>query len=127
MNGSVLVVDDDPDLLASLEFVLVDAGYTVATATDGPAALAVVENRPPDLILLDAVLPRRDGYDVCQTLRADPDPTVRGLPVLMLSGRARREEREKGLALGANDYLTKPFAVDDLLHRVARLTNGRKA
>ncbi len=124
MPASVLVVDDDPDLLASLDFVLSDAGYAVSTAADGAAALRAVGLAPPDLMLLDVMVSRRDGYDVCQTLRAHPDPTVRRLPVLMLSARARREEREKGLALGADDYLAKPFKVDDLLQRVARLAGG---
>lgn len=116
MTASVLVADDDPNILLSLEFLLKQAGYAVRVAADGEAVLSAVREAVPDLLLLDVMMPRRNGYDVCQTIRADHD--LDGLRILMLTAKGRDVERDKGIALGADDYITKPFSTRDMLARV---------
>ncbi len=119
MNASVLVAEDDPNILLSLEFLLKQAGYAVRVAKDGEAALDAVRAGAPDLLLLDVMMPKRNGYDVCQTIRADP--ALKDLRILMLTAKGRDVERDKGLALGADDYITKPFATREVLDRVRHM------
>jgi len=116
VKRSVLVVDDEPNMVLTLEFLMKKAGYEVRVARDGPAALAEVAANPPDLILLDVMMPGRDGYDVCQVIRANP--AWKDVVIIMLTARGREIEREKGLALGADDYITKPFSTRALVERV---------
>ncbi len=116
MAHSVLVVDDEPHILHSLEFLMKRENYDVRVASDGEAALEAIGERCPDLILLDVMMPKRDGYSVCQTIRANPD--WKQLRIIMLTAKGRDIEREKGLALGADDYITKPFSTRDLLDLV---------
>jgi DNA-binding response OmpR family regulator len=123
MPASVLVVDDEPNIVLSLEFLMRQAGYDVRVARDGDAALAAIAERPPDLVLLDLMIPGRDGYEVCQAIRADA--RCARTRVVMLTARSREVEREKGLALGADDYVTKPFSTRDLVERVRQLLAGR--
>ena len=118
MAHSVLVVDDEPHILHSLEFLMKRENYDVRVASDGEAALLAIGERCPDLILLDVMMPKRDGYSVCQTIRANPD--WKQLRIIMLTAKGRDIEREKGLALGADDYITKPFSTRDLLELVRR-------
>jgi two-component system KDP operon response regulator KdpE len=115
-KASVLVVDDEPQILRALETTLRGAGYAVATAATGEAALTQAAMRPPDAVILDLVLPGKSGTDVCRELREWSQ-----VPVLVLS--AVGEEREKVAALdaGADDYVTKPFALDELLARLRAL------
>jgi DNA-binding response OmpR family regulator len=119
MPASILVVDDEPNIVLSLEFLMKQAGYRVRTAADGDAALAAIASEPPDLLLLDAMMPKRDGFDVCQTVRANPDWA--GMRILMLTAKGRDVERDKGLALGADAYVTKPFSTRDVVERVRQL------
>jgi len=116
MTHSVLVVDDEPHILHSLEFLMKREDYEVRVARDGEAALQAIDERCPDLILLDVMMPKRDGYSVCQTIRANP--AWKDLRIIMLTAKGRDIEREKGLALGADDYITKPFSTRDLLKLV---------
>ena len=116
MTHSVLVVDDEPHILHSLEFLMKREDYDVRVARDGEAALQAIDERCPDLILLDVMMPKRDGYSVCQTIRANP--AWKDLRIIMLTAKGRDIEREKGLALGADDYITKPFSTRDLLELV---------
>jgi DNA-binding response OmpR family regulator len=116
MPRSVLVVDDEPNIVLSLEFIMKQAGYRVRVARDGEEALGAVADAPPDLILLDVMMPKRDGYDVCQTIRANPD--WNGVRIIMLTAKGRDIEREKGMALGADDYITKPFSTREVIARV---------
>ena len=116
MTHSVLVVDDEPHILHSLEFLMKREDYDVRVARDGEAALKAIDERRPDLILLDVMMPKRDGYSVCQTIRANP--AWKDLRIIMLTAKGRDIEREKGLALGADDYITKPFSTRDLLKLV---------
>lgn len=116
MTRSVLVVDDESNIVLSLEFLMKQAGFDVRVARDGEAALSEVSKSPPDLILLDVMMPKRDGYDVCQTIRANPD--WKNVRIIMLTAKGRDIEREKGLAMGADDYITKPFSTREVVERV---------
>jgi two-component system response regulator MprA len=116
----ILVVDDDARIAASLRRALVYEGYEVAIAADGPAALASARTRPPDLVVLDVMLPGFDGMDVCRRLRREDD-----VPILMLTALDATADRVAGLDTGADDYLTKPFAYEELLARVRALLRRR--
>jgi DNA-binding response OmpR family regulator len=118
MTQSILVADDEPSILLSLQFLLQKAGYEVRLAHNGEEVIQAVEQSTPDLLLLDAMMPQRDGYDVCQTIRADPRWTK--LPIIMLTAKSRDVERQKGMALGATDYVTKPFSTRDLVATVRK-------
>ncbi|MBL8702012.1 MAG: response regulator [Alphaproteobacteria bacterium] len=122
MAASVLVVDDEPNIVLSLEFLMRQAGFDVRVARDGDAALAAISERAPDLVLLDLMIPGRDGYEVCQAIRADP--ACAATKIVMLTARSREIEREKGIALGADDYVTKPFSTRELVDRVRKLLDG---
>ena len=113
----VLIVDDEPNILLSLQFLMKKAGYAVRTATDGEQALAEIARERPDIVLLDVMMPKLDGFSVCQRIKAAPE--WREVRVIMLTARGRDVEREKGRTLGADDYITKPFATKDAMDRVA--------
>jgi len=115
------VVDDDARLAASLRRALAYEGYAVDLAADGPIALAAARDQPPDLVVLDVMLPGLDGIEVCRRLRAGSD-----LPILMLTARDAVSDRVAGLDAGADDYLVKPFAHDELLARVRALLRRRE-
>jgi DNA-binding response OmpR family regulator len=123
MAGKVLIVDDEPNIVLSLEFLMKQQGYETRVARDGDEALAEVGRFRPDLVLLDVMLPRRDGFEVCQRLRADG---WSGLKILMLTAKGRDVEIEKGLALGADGYVTKPFSTAELVARVADMLEGAR-
>jgi DNA-binding response OmpR family regulator len=118
MMKTVLIADDEPNIVISLEFLLHEAGYEVLVARDGQEALDLLHSRVPDLIVLDVMLPRVSGFDVCQRIRANPAWSA--MRVLMLSAKGREAEVSKGLELGADAYVTKPFAIRDLMDEVAR-------
>lgn len=112
----VLIVEDEPHIVLSLTFLLERAGYQTAVATDGDAALALARRLRPDVVLLDVMLPRRNGYEVCQAIKADPELST--MPVIMLSARGQEVEVLKGLALGASAYVTKPFGNAEILEAI---------
>lgn len=116
MPDTVLVVDDERSIVLSLEFILRKAGFDVRVAYDGEQALQAIEESVPDLVLLDVSMPKRDGYDVCQTVRANP--AWKSIRIVMLTAKGQEIEREKGLALGADDYITKPFSTREVIERV---------
>lgn len=116
---SVLVVDDEPNIMLSLQYLMKQAGYQVRLARDGEEALAAVAASPPDLVLLDINIPKRNGYEVCQAIRADD--RFKSVRILMLTAKGREVEIEKGLALGADGYETKPFSTRALAARVKAL------
>jgi two-component system response regulator MprA len=120
----ILVVDDDERLAASLRRSLEYAGYRVGVAHDGPRALTAAGREPPDLVVLDVLLPELDGYGVCRALRA---ASGGGPMVLMLTARDAVPDRVAGLDAGADDYLVKPFEHDELLARVRALLRRRPA
>ena len=119
MPPSVLVVDDEPNIVLSLEFLLKQVGYEVRVARDGEAALEAIAQAKPGLVLLDVMMPKRDGFDVCQTIRANPDWS--DIRIIMLTAKGREVEREKGLALGADEYVTKPFSTREVVEKVRQL------
>lgn len=116
MAGKILIVDDEPNIVLSLEFLMKQAGFEVRTVGDGQAALDAIEAEPPDLVLLDVMLPNKTGFEVCQAIRANPD--WQAVKVIMLTARGREIDREKGQALGADDYITKPFATREVVTKV---------
>jgi DNA-binding response OmpR family regulator len=124
MSQSVLIVDDEPNIVRSLEFLMTKAGYEVRVARDGEQALSEIAKAPPDLVLLDAMMPKRDGFDVCQTIRGNPDWT--GIRVIMLTAKGRDIEREKGLAMGADDYITKPFSTREVVAQVEKILGSKE-
>jgi two-component system phosphate regulon response regulator PhoB len=113
---TVLIVEDEEDILALLHFNLVKAGYDAICAACGEEALALVEERLPDLILLDLMLPGIDGLDICQKLKASEKSC--DIPIIMLTARGEERDVVQGLEMGADDYVTKPFSVKVLLARV---------
>jgi DNA-binding response OmpR family regulator len=117
--AKVLVVDDEPNIVLSLEFLMEQAGFEVVTAEDGEQALARVNEAHPDLLLLDISLPGISGFDVLERLRGEADTAQ--LPIIMLTAHGRDVEREKGMALGADDYITKPFSTQSLVEKVKAL------
>lgn len=116
MGKRVLVVDDEPNIVMSLEFLMRRAGFEVQVARNGREALAALDGAPPDLLLLDVMMPELDGYEVCERIRARSEWD--GTRIVMLTARGRDVERERGLALGADAYVTKPFSTRDLVEQV---------
>jgi DNA-binding response OmpR family regulator len=124
--ASVLIVDDEPNIVLSLQFLMKKTGYEVRTAKDGEEAMAEITRAAPDLVLLDVMMPKIDGFSICRQIRANPE--WKDVRIIMLTARGRDVEREKGLALGADDYITKPFSTKDAIARVeAVLGRSRKA
>ena len=118
MTHSVLIVDDEPNIVLSLEFLIQEAGYEVRVARNGEQALNAIEEKPPSLILLDVMMPKKDGFDVCERVRANP--AWKDIRIIMLTAKGRDVEREKGLALGADTYITKPFSTRAVLELIRR-------
>lgn len=112
-SHKVLVVEDDQTLLGVLKYNLTKEGYSVVTAVDGVQALEVARNERPDLVVLDVMLPKLDGFEVCRILRREMT-----VPILMLTARTEEIDKVVGLELGADDYMTKPFSMRELLARI---------
>ena len=122
MSASVLIADDEPNILISLEFLLKRAGYQVSLARDGQEALDAIFRDRPALVLLDLMMPRKSGFEVCQAVRADD--TLGATRILMLTAKGRDTDVAKGLALGADAYMTKPFSTKELVVKVRALLDG---
>jgi DNA-binding response OmpR family regulator len=116
MGKRVLIADDEPNIVASLEFLMEQAGFEVKVAANGQEALALAASFRPDLVLLDVMMPGKSGYEVCQSLRGDP--ATHAVKVVMLSAKGREVEVAKGLELGADAYVTKPFSTRELVAKV---------
>jgi two-component system, OmpR family, alkaline phosphatase synthesis response regulator PhoP len=121
MASRVLIVDDEPNIVTPIEFLMRQRGYETRVARDGDDALSEVESFHPDLVLLDVMLPRRSGFEVCQKLR---DRGWADLKIVMLTAKGRDIEIEKGMALGADAYVTKPFSTGELVARVSEMLAG---
>ena len=119
MAKKILVADDEPNILISLEFLLKREGYEVVVASNGAEALDRVRAERPDMAILDVMMPLRNGFEVCQDLRADPE--FKDFRIMMLTAKGRNTEVSKGLALGADVYMTKPFATRELIAKVKAL------
>lgn len=121
MPYRVLIVDDEPNIVTSLQFLMRKRGFDTGVARDGDAALAEVERFQPDLLLLDAMMPRLDGFEVCQRLRESGHTDLK---IVMLTAKGRETEVAKGLAVGADAYVTKPFSTRELVELVDKLLAG---
>lgn len=119
MTKKVLIADDEQNIVISLEFLLRREGFDVLVAVDGEEALSKARAERPDLVLLDVMMPKMNGFDVCQALRADPG--LAAMRIMMLTAKGRDTEVSKGRALGADAYVTKPFSTRDLLAQVRQL------
>lgn len=119
MSVPILIADDEPNILVSLEYLMKREGYTVHLARDGEEALEVLRRERPRLILLDVMMPRKTGFEVCQEIRHDE--AIKDTLILMLTAKGRETDVVKGLALGANAYMTKPFSTRELVVKVQEL------
>jgi DNA-binding response OmpR family regulator len=119
MTTKILIADDEPNILISLEFLMKREGYEVLLARDGQEALDLLRRERPRLVLLDVMMPRKTGFEVCQEVRNDDD--LRATLILMLTAKGRETDVVKGLALGANAYMTKPFSTRELVQKVREM------
>ena len=119
MPKTILVADDEPFVLRSLEFILKKEGHRVVTATNGEDALERIRAEGPDLVFLDIQMPRMDGNTVCRTVREDPE--LQGLYIVMITVKGQEADRLQSLACGANEYITKPFSPRKLVERVREI------
>ena len=125
MSAKILIADDEPNILISLEYLMKREGFEVHLARDGNEALALLQRERPQLVLLDVMMPHKSGFEVCQALRADE--ALRDTLVLMLTAKGRETDVAKGLGVGADAYMTKPFATKDLVAKVRELLAGASA
>ena len=119
MTKHVLIADDEPNIVISLEFLMKREGHRVTIARDGDAALEAIRRERPDLVLLDVMMPGKSGFEVCQAVRADE--SLATVKILMLSAKGRDTDLAKGSALGADAYMTKPFSTRELADKVREL------
>ena len=131
MSEKILIVDDDPDILDALTIILEAQGYQVSTARDGAEGLTTLKAEQPDLLILDLLMPKMDGFAVCKELRDPRWSKFKGLPILILTSvreeaSRRRYELETGLELDVDDYVEKPIAPDVLLERVSQLLKKKR-
>ena len=119
MPKEILIVDDEPSIVVPIQFLMEQQGYSVLVAGNGEDALDVIYKYKLDLILLDIMLPRIDGYEVCEIVRLDP--RYRDIKIIFLTAKGREVEIAKGLALGADAYITKPFSNAELVSKVKEL------
>jgi DNA-binding response OmpR family regulator len=119
MPIEILIVDDEPSIVVPIQFLMEQQGYNVLVAENGESALDIIYKYKPDLILLDIMLPRIDGYEVCEIVRLDP--RYRDIKIIFLTAKGREVEIAKGLALGADAYITKPFSNTELVSKVKEL------
>jgi DNA-binding response OmpR family regulator len=116
MAKKVLVVDDHPDAINILTIILQQGGYDTVTAKDGIEALQKIHDESPDLVLLDVMMPKMDGYEVCREVKANPE--TKQIPIIMLSAKTDTASKEKGYQLGAADYVVKPINPSEILNKV---------
>ena len=119
MSPKILIADDEPNILISLEYLMQREGYTVSVARDGEEALAAILRDQPTLVLLDVMMPKKSGFEVCQEVRAND--AVRHTLILMLTAKGRDTDAAKGLGLGADAYMTKPFSTKQLVLKVRQM------
>ncbi|MGB3916008.1 MULTISPECIES: response regulator transcription factor [Thiothrix] len=119
MTKTVLIADDEPNILISLEYLMKREGYRVLLAHDGQEACDLIASEHPDMVLLDVMMPKKTGFEVCHAIRADE--TFKAMPILLLTAKGRDTDVAKGLAMGANDYMIKPFSTKELAQKVREL------
>jgi DNA-binding response OmpR family regulator len=121
MPASILIVDDDPNIVLALRFLMEKEGYSVRVATDGAAAMAAIVRHRPDVVLLDAMMPLQNGLEVCAAVRAKAE--LAATRIVILSAKGLERERKMGLGAGADEYITKPFSTREVLRVVRRLAH----
>lgn len=121
MSGRVLLIEDEPNIIEAVRFILSRDGWAVDTHSDGATAMDAIRERNPDVVILDVMLPNRSGYDILSDLRKDPE--ISGLPVLMLTARGQERDREMASRAGADLFMTKPFSNAEVLASVRRLVS----
>jgi DNA-binding response OmpR family regulator len=119
MTYRILIADDEPNIVVSLEYLMKREGHEVIVARDGPQALATILRERPDLVLLDVMMPGKNGFDVCQEVRAHPE--CKDMPIVLLTAKGRDTDVAKGLAMGATAYVAKPFSTRDIAATVRGL------
>jgi len=119
----ILIVDDEPNIVLALELLMKKEGYEVHTVSDGERAVQAAKELRPDLILLDIMMPKMDGYEVCQSIRSDA--LLKDVSIIMLTAKGREVEREKGMALGADLYITKPFSTRQVVMKVREILTAK--
>lgn len=123
MTHRILIVDDEPNIVMSVEYLLKKEGFETDTASDGDMAIEKVRSFNPQLVLLDVMMPKKSGFEVCEVLRADA--SLSSLKIIMLTAKGRDTEQAKGIALGADAYMLKPFSTKDLVTKIREiLANG---
>ena len=122
MGKKVFIADDESGFVATLKSRLEFEGYDITTAPDGKAALEQIPVEKPDLVLLDIMMPNVNGYQVCRELKEDPDTS--SIPILMLTAKSQESDKFWGMEAGADDYMTKPFDMDELIKKIERLLGG---
>ncbi|HET8541076.1 MAG TPA: response regulator [Anaeromyxobacter sp.] len=122
MSKRILIVDDEPNIVVSLEWLMKREGFDTAVAADGEAALAAVARDAPDLVVLDVMLPTMNGFEVCRRIRSEPRWS--GIKILILTAKGRDTEVAKGLGLGADAYVTKPFSTKDLVAQIKQMVGA---
>jgi DNA-binding response OmpR family regulator len=122
MTHRILIADDEPNILISLEYLMKREGYSVSVARDGDEAIAAILRERPALVLLDVMMPKKSGFEVCQEVRAND--AVRGTLILMLTAKGRETDVAKGLGSGADAYMTKPFSTKELVRKVREMLAG---
>ena len=123
-NYKILAVDDEPDVLSLLNLMLTSQGYNVVTASDGQEALEKARTENPNLILLDVMLPKMDGYKIARMLKFDEN--FKHIPIIMLTAKVQEKDRQTGMEMGADDYITKPFDTAGLLDKVKEVLTRKK-
>ena len=123
MSQHILIADDEPNIVVSLEYLMQREGYAVSVARDGEEALAAIRRDRPALVLLDVMMPKKTGFEVCQEVRADE--ALRGTLILMLTAKGRETDVAKGLGSGADGYMTKPFSTRELVQKVRQMLEAR--
>ena len=122
MDYSVLVAEDEPNIALSLQFIMNKAGFSVRVAEDGNLAILEIKKETPDVILLDIMLAKRDGFSVLETIKKNPKWS--SIKVIVLTAKSRDEDKQRALKMGADDYITKPFSSRQLVDRVINLLGG---
>ena len=119
LEDKILIADDEPNILESLSTIIKDSGFTVLTAANGVEALQLAKANKPKVVILDVMMPQKDGYQTCAELRRDP--TLAGMHIILLTARGQTRDKLEGMAMGANEYITKPFNPMHLLNRIREI------
>ncbi|KAA3619518.1 MAG: response regulator [Calditrichaeota bacterium] len=119
MSKKILIVDDEPSIVISLEFLMEQKGFALKVARTGEEAMQIIHEFMPDLVLLDVMLPNKNGFEICQYVRSTPE--LAAMKIILLTAKGRKQDIEKGLAIGADAYITKPFSTKNLVETVQNM------